>query len=523
MELKQNPIHRNYKKTEARSQITIGDDYSVPEGKSDVAEILQKKGELLINEVHTEKGKIRIQGTLKLSILYLTERASKAVDGLTAEIPFDEILYMEGAASGDNLKIDWDMEELRVTVIHPGKLGIRGIVSLWGMITGTETSYVTENVDGISDIQKNMGSFVMAEPAVEKNESFRIRDEVNLPVNKPNVGSVLWKDLQLRGLEIRMQEGRLSIKGEVLFFVVYEGEEEGSGIQWMEQSLPFHGNVDVPGMTPEMFGLLEPEISHQEMELKPDYDGEMRSFLWELVLEIHMHVYEERTCPLLTDAYSVSKNLKLQPQEAAYERLRMCNQTRCRVNGQEQLTSDLRVLQILGHQARIFGKKQKATDQGILCEGTLEVQILYITASDSQPLGCAAVQIPYSQLIEIPEMQKEDLWKVWEMPEQVLISMPEGSRIEVRATIQLNACVMELCHVNHAAEVTAEDYDPEMMKKRPGILVHFVQPKETLWEIAKNNFTTVEEIKKRNDLSADEVLPGQKLLITKGVSGELPG
>ena len=53
-------------------------------------------------------------------------------------------------------------------------------------------------------------------------------------------------------------------------------------MQWFEQTIPFHGNVEVTGMTPEMFGMLETEISRQDVELKPDYDGELRSFQLEL-------------------------------------------------------------------------------------------------------------------------------------------------------------------------------------------------------------------------------------------------
>lgn len=61
MQLKQYPIHRKYKKAEAKSQLTIGDDYSVPEGKPDIAEVLQKKADFHVDEVHTEKGKIRVR------------------------------------------------------------------------------------------------------------------------------------------------------------------------------------------------------------------------------------------------------------------------------------------------------------------------------------------------------------------------------------------------------------------------------------------------------------------------------
>ena len=144
MDLKQHLIHRNYQKCEAKSQITVGDDYSIPEGKPDISSVLQKKAELLAEEVHTEKGKIRIRGKLKVWVLYLTERAKEPADSLFMEFPFDEILYMEGAENGDNLKIDWDIEELRIGIVHPGKLNVRALIGLNGMITGMKGHMVAE-------------------------------------------------------------------------------------------------------------------------------------------------------------------------------------------------------------------------------------------------------------------------------------------------------------------------------------------------------------------------------------------
>ena len=515
MELKQNLIHRKYHKAEARNQITIGEDYSVPDGKPDIASILQKKAELLVEEVHTEKGKIRIRGLLKVWVLYLAERSSETANCLSMEFTFDEILYMEGASTGDNLKIDWNIEDLRVSIVHPGKLSVRALVTLLGNISGTESHLVTENVEEQGDIYAKTAAFTMAEPVFERKDSYRVRDEVMLPVNKPNVSNVLWKDLQPRGLDIRIQDGQLAIKGEALLFVVYQGEEESSQVQWLEQTIPFHGTLDVTGLTPEMFGVLETEISRQDVELKPDYDGEMRMFQIELILDIHMHIYEERTCNVLKDVYSTKERLNLQSEEIKYEKLRMCNQTKCRVSGQEKLDGDVKILQILGHQAAIHGKSSKMTEQGILRVGNLEVQVLYVTASDRQPFGTMTLSIPYSQLIEIPEMQKEDRWKLTENLEQIFISMPDSDQLEVRGVIQFNVCVMQLERLQNITGVTSEEYDIEEYKKRPGMVIHFVQPKETLWEIAKANRSTVEDTKKMNDLTVDEVTPGQKLLLLK--------
>ena len=518
MELKQNLIHRKYKKCEAKNQITLGDDYSVPDGKPDIASVLQKKAELQVDEVRTEKGKIKLRGNLKVYVLYLAQRSLEVLNCLEMEFPFDEVLYMEEAASGDNLKIDWNIEDLRVTIVHPGKISVRAVVTLFGEIMAAESYLTTEAMEDSENIYTKTGTFTMAEPIIERRDSYRIRDEISLPVNKPNIQKILWKDLQLRGLELQIQEGRIGIKGEVLMFAVYQSEDEQAMVQWMEQIVPFQGTLDVTGLTPEMIGFFETEVSHQDIEVKPDYDGEMRMFQIEMVVEIHMHVFEEKTCSCLMDAYSTSEKLNLQSETLRYEKLRMCNRTKCRISEKEKVSEEVKILQILGHHAKLVNKRCRLTETGILCEGNLEVQILYVTASDAKPFGNTAVFMSYSQLIEVPEINKEDRWNVTEKIEQIYIGMQDGGQMEIRAGISFEACVMEQCTLNNIKEITMENYDMEDYKKRPSMRIHFVQTGETLWEIAKENRSTMEEIRKMNELTAEEVDPGQRLLLLKKIS-----
>lgn len=517
MELKQYQIHRRYQKAEASSQIAVGGDYSIPEGKPDVSAILQKRPELLVDEVHTEKGKIKIRGKLLAAVLYLTERARERMACVNMEFPFEEVLYMEGAVSGDNLKIHWNIEELKVTIIHPGKLSVRGLVVLKGMITSAENCQITERTEDLENIYEMKEPFSWAEPVMECKESYRMSEEILLPANKPNVQNVLWKDLQVCGLELRPQDGRLAVKGEALLWVIYESEEEPASVHWMEQNIPFQGNLEVPGLTAEMFGLLETEISHKDIELKPDYDGEMRMFQIELRLDIPMHLYEERSGSRLKDAYSTGKQLTLITEEVLYEKLRMCNQAKCRINRQEKLGEDVKILQVLGHQAKLQEKNRMITDGGVLCEGVLEVQILYVTANDRQPFENVTLSVPYSQIVEVPGMTSQDTWKISENLEQLLISVAESNQLEIRGVIQVNACVMEQCVLGNVTMIAEEDYDTEIYKKEPAMRIHFVQPGETLWSIAKIYRSTVEDIKKLNDFTEEDVVSGQKLLLLKPV------
>lgn len=51
----------------------------------------------------------------------------------------------------------------------------------------------------------------------------------------------------------------------------------------------------------------------------------------------------------------------------------------------------------------------------------------------------------------------------------------------------------------------------------PGIIGYIVKNGDTLWNIAKQFYTTVEDIKEMNDIN-EEVKQGQKLLIVKHVA-----
>lgn len=54
----------------------------------------------------------------------------------------------------------------------------------------------------------------------------RIRKELTLASNKPSIHTVLWKDIQIRALDIRCGEEYVDAKGELFVFVLYAGDDE---------------------------------------------------------------------------------------------------------------------------------------------------------------------------------------------------------------------------------------------------------------------------------------------------------
>ena len=183
--------------------------------------------------------------------------------------------------------------------------------------------------------------------AVRKKDTCRIKDEMILPANKPNIRQLLWQDISMQGTELRIGEGEILVKGELVVFVLYEGEEESGKAFWMEQVIPFSSHVDVSGCREGMLGNLGILLAHSDLELKPDYDGELRVLNLDAVLELDIQLYEEEHLSMICDLYSPVRELELITAPAVYESILVSNSSKCRVADRMKTGSpEVQILQI---------------------------------------------------------------------------------------------------------------------------------------------------------------------------------
>ncbi len=140
---------------------------------------------------------------------------------------------------------------------------------------------------------------------VHKKDILRKKEEITLASNKPNIHQILWKDIQVRGLEMRAQEGKVTARGELSVFVLYVSDDEANPLQWLEQTIPFSGELSCTGCTMDMI----PYNRHDDAAVQSGdqnrmQDGEERVPLVDVVLEMDMKLYQEETETILLDVYT---------------------------------------------------------------------------------------------------------------------------------------------------------------------------------------------------------------------------
>ena len=133
------------------------------------------------------------------------------------------------------------------------------------------------------------------------------------------------------------------------------------------------------------------------------------------------------------------------------------------------------------------------------------------------PVGTVREIYPFSQVIEIPEMEGPLRMELDCGIEQLQAVMLDQEHIEVKAVVHLDLLAVLEQNIRNIEEVEETALDMEELQNRPGLVGYIAKEGDELWEIAKENHTTIRDILETNGWKEKELSPGDTILIVKRV------
>lgn len=510
----------NQMKCKSNVQLTLDDDFNVPDVKPDIDRMIKEQGEIILQEIKAMNGKVMIRGNLRFNILYLSEEQERVVHHILGEIPFEEIVNMDKVEEDDAVSARCEVEDLSTNLINSRKLSIKSIVSFGFFVENIqdeETAVAIEGDESVKFIQKEIQ---ITQIALNKKDTFRIKEELQLPSSKPNLSEILYYEMTLHNVDTKLLEDRIDLRGEIQLFVLYAGEE--SAMEFMEFEIPINGTLECHGSKEEMVPDIDVIIEKKNIDMKPDEDGEERVLEIEVVLELSIKAYEEETLEVLNDLYSTAKELIPTIQDAHYETLLVKNNSKLKVVEQIQLKeTGEKVLQICYASGALKIDDKTVVENGIEVNGILELQVLYLVENDKKPLDAVKGIIPFSHFIEAKGIQQESIYEIKPTIEQINTVMLDGKEIEARVSINMNTIVFDKIVEPIITELEVKDVDLKKLQMMPSVVGYMVKEGDTIWNIAKKFYTTIESIQEVNHMEREEIKPGDKLLILKKVDAVL--
>ena len=515
MELIKRRVHMNKCNCRNRVQITLSSDFNVPDAKADALSLIKEKGEVELEDIRLVSGKCTVKGKMRFAILYLGDEKGHPVWDLSGNIPFEEIVNLEDACQNDDISVNYTIDDLQTELINSRKIGVKAIVSLELVAEALTDGEGAIDLEADECVMTRKHMIPITQMSICKKDTYRYREEWALPASKLPISKVFYEDITLMNMETRPVEGKINLSGQVKIFLLYMTEEEEAKLDCYENILPISGSVDCNGCDDSMIPQIQIGIHHKDLIIKEDEEGKHRTLDLELVLNLNMKIYRQEELEVLTDFYATDRELRPVFTDTYFENLRMKNTGKCSVTGKISCGSGEPPLQIWNVSGNLFIDQKEICPEGVKITGVIEASILYISSNEDIPLGSIKGNIPFEQLVEIPGILPDSMTVLESTIDQISTNMLGDGEIEVKAVVSLDVIAFDLVTLPMISDYMEEALDKGLRNKAPGLIGYVVKKGESLWDIAKQYYTTIADVMELNDLEQEEVNVGEMLLLAK--------
>ena len=538
MELMKKSIYTDKIKAKAMLQIPLEEDINVSDSRPDVGRLVFTHGRIKIDEIKTGMNKIWVKGKLLFQVLYEAEGKDSGMAGMEGELPFMEEIYMEHVESQDRVICESMLEDMRVNMINSRKLSVQAVISLRPRVEElVETKVCTGIADGRMQTSKNGISSIEGEQLEYrrkqqeyletitcKRDLLRIHEESRVGSALPAVGSLLWKSIEVTQVDFKPLEEKLAVSGEMTVFLVYTEDVSGK-INWFEAVIPFSGNVECQSCREGMIADVSYDVGHEEIIIRDDADGEARMIGIELALELEMKLLCKEEAQVIADVYGVSCEVDTITQKSLMRKLHQDMYVEEKFTHNTRLEeAQPRPLQICHSDARLEIENCSFGEDEIVWKGTIQVRALYLS-EEGEGFHTLEDSVPFQMTRQVLGIQKrgkdfmEQSYSLQSQLKQLHVSLKDGNQIEWRGVIQIHMPLYDANQEEMLQEIEIGELDIQKLEKLPGFAIYFVKKGDTLWQIGKKYYVSVEKIKEMNQLTSDEIKPGDRLLIVK--AGEI--
>ena len=515
MELKKENIHRIGLVAEGAvcgttASFTLDDDFNVPDAKPDAKAVVREVGTVRVLEKKCTGGRLHIRGVLSVNVLYLGENGA-GMYGIENEIPFDEMIHMNRADCQDIL-VHAELDDISSALVHSRKINVKALITVKTVCEEMKDEVIVTETEG-AGLLARAKDVNFTNLAAMKRDTVRIREEVILPPSKPNIGDIVYKEMNPIVSESRVLEDAVSVKGTIELFLVYRSNGLKETVEFFETKVPFMGQFDLSGARPDMIEDISFSVVQESMEIRPDEDGEERVIGLEVVLELDSKLYEEKEQMVIDDIYSVSGNVELIGQEETIPHLLMKNQGIGNFSGTQELVELAAVpMQICHGSAKVHLEKVTREDSALSMEGMLEFKVLFITGSDEKPFAGIKFYAPFEHRLNVNGLNGQCTYKVVPMVTESAFQLYRSNELEWKAEVNFQTIVF--CNEKEymVTDATFAPFTEEEKKGQYSVMGYLSEEGDTLWSIGKRFHLSPEEVAEVNGLEDDEI-PAKKMLL----------
>lgn len=486
--------------------IMVEGDMIVPDSKPDVLNTICTSGVVCVYKKEVLDEKIRIDGNINTYIMYLADNEQEKVRGISTSLDFSETIQVPNITQEMECQLETKIKSMESKVINGRKIGIKATLEV------SYNIYSKEEITIVSDIQNSKDMQMLREETLVNSlvgsGMTKVYAKDTITVNNiDNIAEVLKVDVNICDKDVKISYNKILTKAEAQVKILYLTED--NRICFANAKIPIVGFIDIQDVNENNICDLNYEIKNMILKLN---SIEEHSMYTEIEIEISAFVYEERRITFIQDLYSPSEKLDYNKKQITTMMNKKNNSNIMQIREKIELEGlegknilDVEVSPIIENESKFSNK--------IVYEGSMELKFI-LSGSDLQ-VDTRNVKIPFEYTMEgIEDGENSNTKMNIEIVNQDFI-IQEGNSVTANIDAKMDLQTYRIAKMNVMNEIQTSG---EREEEDYSILMYIVKKGDTLWNIAKEFGSTIDDIARANGIEDENLIyPGQKLFIPKYV------
>lgn len=501
---------------EGQSQTLLDRDVIVPDIKPDIARILSVEGKINITSRDVEQDRIAVGGTVNFSILYSSNDEPQPVYSMSHTDNFSQYIDVPGGMPKMEADVRSDFEHIDFSKINGRKFNLQCVVNLKGRVKNRVPVDTVRDAGGVPDIQLLRDKVVTDEVIAEGDTQTIVRGIIQIPDDIPEADEILKYRAMIHRKDVSIEDGKIVISGSVLVPVLFTAKfDDKSDIYRLEDDFVFTHSMEMPGVMPDMMCSTDYVVDDIYAEIRENENNERRQIEVEVAVGLKARVIQKTEFPVLVDLYAPSRRIEHETIDVNMDLYFGRNMSQTVVKESLQIPHDYPEIEKLYD---IIYKPEvtecNIEDGKVIVEGVVGIDIIYLARGEEKLVHSFSDEIPFKDSISVPGCIPDMKPEVYADIESMDCSILNKNEVDIKLALECIAEVYE--KVGKAFIIKADEVEGEVPIHKASITIYMVQPKDTLWKIAKRYYTTIDDIIKVNEITDPEnISTGMKLIIPK--------
>lgn len=469
-------------------------DFMLPDYLGNISKIIRCSVDPGVESTFISDNKININGELHITLLYVTDE--NILQSYENTIKYSKYVTADNIDSNVCVFIDQEVVSENFRALGPKRINVNGIIEIkavYDMISKTE--YIDDIKSlGIQLKRAEKGIFTITH---RSDRTIKLCEQINTH-NK--ISFILHKEIFVEITETKTIKDKTHISGRYRLSILYI--DDNGDIKTFENILPFTEIIDTYSSLDEDDCFIGNIKTNLNLSIdKNTADNNIIDIKTDIFFSVSCGHYNKIS--LLEDAYSLENDLEIKREEVSFiERVSLKNQT-FKVNITPDLFNNEIVNEVYLNKMRFaFEHKEDKT------------KLLFDCNCCSLSVSEGHYKVNERRYAADGFLISEDTNNYYEL-KSIMVSSPKplrGTDYSGGAVFEISVDYFEFNICKAEVFTNIEDCKEALSDKASKMVVYFAHENECLWDIAKENRTTVDALKNINGLENDTICSSTMLV-----------